>query len=283
MSYFKNPIVRIENGIYTGSDDRASLYDLLIPENFNGKLIVFVHGYKGFKDWGAWNLVEFTFVDAGFGFAKINLTHNGGTTEQAIDFPDLEAFGRNTYSKEIEDIHYFMDHLSEIKLPEHSLHLIGHSRGGGDVIIAASESKRITSFATWAAISSISQRMPTGEKLETWRSNGVRFELNSRTHQEMPVFFSLYEDFIQNETRLDIREACRKIHVPRLIIHGSNDTAVSIGEGEQLAEWLTTPLIEIPGASHTFGASHPWKSFTLPEDLKTVCELTIRFFNDQIV
>lgn len=282
MENFKNPILRIENETYIGSDGRLSLYDLLIPENFNGKLIVFVHGYKGFKDWGAWNLVEFEFVCNGFGFAKLNLSHNGGTDRIAKDFPDLEAFGCNTYSKEVDDIRLFIDHLETLELPEHSLHLIGHSRGGGDVIIVSAEDERVSSFASWAGISTIAERIPSGEALEEWREKGVRYEQNARTGQQMPVYFSLYEDIIQHKERLNIEAACEKIHIPRIIIHGTNDEAVNISEGKKLAEWLNSPLIEIPGSNHTFRSSHPWETFLLPPDLQLVVDLTMRFFKDQL-
>ncbi len=42
---------------YLGSNGRFSLLDLSLPEDFNGELLVFAHGYMGYKDWGAWKLV----------------------------------------------------------------------------------------------------------------------------------------------------------------------------------------------------------------------------------
>lgn len=269
--------IRLENECYVGSNQRKSLFDLHIPENFNGKLVVFVHGYKGFKDWGHWNLVDFEFTFAGYGFAKFNLSHNGGTHIYAKDFPDLEAFSKNTYSKEVNDIIHFLNHLDALELPEHTTHLIGHSRGGGISLIAASEDSRINSVTTWAGISSIASRMPSGEKLEAWRSAGVRYELNTRTLQQMPILFEMYEDFMNNQTRLDIQSACERLTIPRMVIHGSSDEAVKIDEGRALSEWLRVPLFEIPNANHTFGSSHPMTDYVLPKDLKTVVDLTKGF------
>ncbi|NBP30017.1 MAG: alpha/beta hydrolase, partial [Flavobacteriia bacterium] len=60
---------RITNGIYKGTDGRESLYDLFQPEDWQGDLILFVHGFMGFKDWGAWNLVATYFEQQGFAFA----------------------------------------------------------------------------------------------------------------------------------------------------------------------------------------------------------------------
>ena len=83
-------MIRIKNATYRGSNDRPALYDLTIPADFNGHLIVFIHGYMGFKDWGAWNNLSNYFTENGFGFSKFNLTHNGTTIAAPYDFKDLE-------------------------------------------------------------------------------------------------------------------------------------------------------------------------------------------------
>ena len=67
-------------------------------------LVIFCHGYKGFKDWGAWDLVAKEFAKNDFFFLKFNFSHNGGTVDDPIDFPDLEAFGNNNFSHELNDI-----------------------------------------------------------------------------------------------------------------------------------------------------------------------------------
>jgi len=272
--------IRIENELYTGSNGRKSFFDLHIPENFNGKLVVFVHGYKGFKDWGAWNLVDFEFTFAGFGFAKFNLSHNGANQIYAKDFPDLEAFSKNTYTKELDDLGFFLNHLESLSLPEYSIHVIGHSRGGGIVLLGAAEMSKIESVTTWAAICDIEKRFPTADKLKQWQQDGVRYELNTRTQQEMPIAYAMYEDFIAHQHRLNIQKACEQIKIPRMIIHGSADDAVSIEEGKQLSDWLRVPLFEIPDANHTFGAVHPFTEYKLPADLKTVVKLTMDFIDN---
>ena len=54
----------------------------------------------GFKDWGAWHLVQDFFTNKGYAFCKFNLSHNGGTVENGIDFPD--AGNDNEISKSEE-------------------------------------------------------------------------------------------------------------------------------------------------------------------------------------
>ncbi len=54
------------NESYTGALDRKSLIDLEIPTQWNNEIVVFIHGFMGFKDWGAWQLVQAYFVERGF-------------------------------------------------------------------------------------------------------------------------------------------------------------------------------------------------------------------------
>jgi pimeloyl-ACP methyl ester carboxylesterase len=267
---------------YSGSNNRKSLIDLEIPSNFNGELIIFVHGFMGFKDWGAWNLLQNYFTKKGFGFCKYNATYNGGTIENGIDFPDEEAFGENTYSKELNDLISVLDWLeTKINVP-YNVNLIGHSRGGGIALLASNEDKRIQKTVTLAAICDIGSRFPSGEALEEWKKSGVRYVANSRTKQNLPNYYSLYEDFKVNENRLNIRKACESITIPVLVIHGDQDTSVPISEGEQIANWLKTELITIPETDHVFGATHPWKKEVLPEKLELICDKIYHFISDTL-
>lgn len=268
--------------IYTGAEGRKSLFDCTIPSSPRG-VIVFIHGYKGFKDWGCWNLMQDFFVQNDFGFVKFNMSHNGGTIDQKIDFPDLDAFGNNTYSKELFDLNVIVNETYrlieqelELKIP---VYLFGHSRGGGMAILHASKDDRIAKVISLAGISDIACRFPTGEELEIWRDEGVRFVFNARTKQEMPHYYSMYEDFHLNEKNLNIEEAARKLKIPFLQIHGDMDQSVSISEGVQLSQWTHSRLKIIKGADHTFGSSHPWNSTEMPEEMKEVCSASVEFLN----
>lgn len=268
----------LKNKIYVGANGRNSVYDIEIPDDWNNKLIVFIHGYMGYKDWGCWNLVSDYFTDRNFGFLKYNVSHNGGTVENPIDFDDLEAFSHNSYSKEREDLTVILK-LVESNFEELPLiHLIGHSRGGGIALLQSTNSK-ISKIASWAGICTIKDRFPKGERLAKWKAEGVYFHENSRTKQLMPHDYSQYESFLENEKHLNIEAACKSSIVPTIIIHGNNDTSVQISEGEQICSWLKQDLIVIPEANHTFNSSQPWSSNEMSEALKKVCNLTLDFFN----
>ncbi len=269
-------MIRIKNATYRGSNDRLALYDLTIPADFNGHLIVFIHGYMGFKDWGAWNNLSNYFTEKGFGFSKFNLTHNGTTIAAPYDFKDLEAFAANTYSKEVADVGFFLDHLSQEFKTLPTIHLLGHSRGGGIALLKGNDS-RITSIITLAAISSIHSRFSDQNILEQWKKEGVRYVTNQRTQQQMPHNYDQYLDYLENQEKLSIELAAKNLQQPVLIIHGTEDVSVSITEGEELSEWTATTLVKIEHTDKVFGAKHPWNENYLPAPLELVGEKISEF------
>ena len=111
-------MITSNNNILIGENGRATLLDYKY-EATNQKLpvVVFCHGYKGFKDWGAWSLMGSAFAKAGFLFIKFNYSHNGGTVEEPIDFPDLDAFSKNNYSIEVRETKIVLDWIENTDLP----------------------------------------------------------------------------------------------------------------------------------------------------------------------
>ena len=157
--------------------------------------------------------------------------------------------------------------------------LLGHSRGGGIVIIKAAEDSRIKAVISLAGVSDYKNRFPVAMAFDKWKNEGVYFVENARTKQQMPHYFQFYEDFIKNESRLTIQSAAKNLNIPFLIIHGDADTSVSIDEAKNLYQWHPNSTLEvIKGANHVFGASHPWNANYLPKHLQKVIDL-IKSFN----
>jgi|SRR5690554_544067 len=276
--------MKLTNHIYKGANGRTSLIDFHEPDGFEYEdIVIFIHGYKGYKDWGAWNLVQSFFVNSGMAFCKFNMSHNGGTIEEPIDFPDLEAFSLNRYSYELTDVKSVIEWLSEmVDISKKRIHLIGHSRGGGISVLSASE-PQVSSVITWASISDIGSRFPTGETLEKWKDRGFYTVKNSRTNQDMPHKYVLYEDWLENKSALNIEEKARKIRVPILHLHGDKDDSVSITESEALSLWTKGKLIIINGANHTFGTYQPYEEEEMPNKLYEACVLSLQFIEKQEV
>ena len=274
-----------KNNILKRSDKKPILWDVFYNDSKIKKpLVIFCHGYKGFKDWGSWDLVAKAFAKVGFIFVKFNFSHNGGSIEQPIDFPNLEAFANNNYSLELEDLQDIIDYLLSNKNPllnqieVSNITLIGHSRGGGIVSIKAEEDLRITHLITWASVADYAQRFSKATDLITWKEKGVRYVTNARTKQQLPHYYQFYEDFIANLERLTISRAVKGLKIPHLIIHGKKDAAVPFSDAQILHQWNpNSELYAIKNANHVFGASHPWKEDKLPVDLKSVVQKSIAF------
>ncbi len=274
----------IKNFQITGKHDRPILTDCFYQENSELKtVVIFSHGYKGFKDWGCWNLIAQEFARRNYFFVKFNFSHNGGTASQPIDFPDLEAFAENNYSKELDDLQSVINYVKNEssfsqEIDAESLVLIGHSRGGGISCIKAAEEPSVTKLISWAGVCDFEKRTATIGDLEAWRSSGVKYVKNGRTKQMMPHNFQFYEDFIQNKERLTIEKAVRRLEIPYLIIHGDADSSVSLDEGKSLKSWCpTAELSIIAEGDHVFGAREPWNQHGLTTPLENVLKKTFEF------
>jgi len=274
----------IKNIRINGKHNKPILTDLFFKESNQLKpILIFCHGYKGFKDWGAWNLMAENFANAGFFFVKFNFSHNGGTAEQPIDFPDLEAFGNNNYSKELDDLGNVIDWVSEnsdIKneIDLNEIYLIGHSRGAGIVLLKSDEDSRAKKVISLAGVSDYKSRFPKNQKLQEWEEKKVYFVKNGRTHQEMPHFYQFFRDFEKNEKRLNIKKATQNLEIPLLIIHGNNDASVSINEAKNLHKWNSKSTFKIiENSNHVFGTSHPWDKERVSEELSEAIEIAIAF------
>ena len=273
-----------KNLIVDGKHQKPIVTDVFYKEtNEPKKVVVFCHGYKGFKDWGAWNIMASQFANAGFFFIKFNFAYNGGTLENPIDFRDLEAFGNNNYTKELDDLESVLDWiLSEEKFKNeidvNHISTIGHSRGGGIVLIKASEDNRIKKVISLAAVSDIGSRASTTGDLQNWKKDGVKYVVNGRTKQKMPHYIQFYNDYKANEERLNIKKAVEKIDVPQLVIHGDKDTSIPIDEGYKIHSWNPQSTIEvIKNADHVFNISHPWEKENISKELEKVTSLCIDF------
>ena len=98
------PEVQKTTFILTPPHGRKTSADARFLANDQPKpVVIFVHGFKGFKDWGYWNLLATYFAEQQFTCVKLNLSHNGSTLTED-DVLDLEAFGQNNFSIELADV-----------------------------------------------------------------------------------------------------------------------------------------------------------------------------------
>lgn len=274
-----------------GSNGRSVLLDITYDADKDKRpVVLYAHGFNGFKDWGNFDLIVTQFVTAGFTFVKFNFSHNGTTTEQPQDFADLEAFGGNNYTKQLFDLDKVLDWVCAEGNPvsryidSDRVGLIGHSMGGGISIIKTAEDHRIKALCTWASIAVC--KTPWGSwdevKMKEWEATGVQYYTNGRTGQQMPLYYQLFLDYVNHEDRLDIVAAAGKIKVPFLICHGTEDTGVAVANAYLLQKANPDAEIFIVSSDHVFGRKHPWPESHLPEAMQSVVDRNVLFFQQSL-
>lgn len=278
-------LIKIKNHILTSPIEGKPFgtdvyYD---PDKSSGNLIIFCHGFKGFKDWGYFELMAEYFASEGFIFIKFNYSHNGTSPEHPEQFVDIEAFSKNTFSKEFADLKKVIEFAGSNNLipkPIKNIYLLGHSRGGYLAILKTFHNNQIKGLATLAAVGNFESRYTT-EEIAYWKDQGIIYIENTRTGQMMPLKFDIFKDYDENKEKLSVPLIAPKINKPWLIIHGEKDESVPVSHAYDLKKWNPkAQLLILPDANHVFGGSHPYEKDYLPDDFLIACKAVKNFFDN---
>jgi alpha-beta hydrolase superfamily lysophospholipase len=272
--------------ILEGALQQKFAVDLSYSESPEQKgIIIFCHGFKGFKDWGCWQMIADDFVENGFAFLKFNFSHNGMGLEDSVEFTALDKFATNTLGKEMEDIasveQFVLNELSTI-LPginTDKIFIIGHSKGGVSALLYCTQYEtRINKVCTWASPFDF-HRSWNSKFVDKWRADGVQYIKNARTNQMMPLDLAVLEDLEIHKEKYSLVPAGKKLKIPYLIIQGADDQAVKMEEFNLLQKhFIKAENHIILGANHVFGGSHPYLERELPEHTKELVGVTRGFF-----
>jgi len=277
---------RVKNIVLPGANGKPIGLDIFYNDSENKlPVVMYAHGFNGFKDWGNFDLVATVIANAGFVLVKFNFSHNGTTPEHPEEFADLEAFGNNNYTKQLDDLLLVTNWIADQNNPYYAvidpdnIYLTGHSMGAGIAILFAVEDSRIKKLVTWAGIHEC--KTPWGnwpaEKMKAWKERGVDYYTNTRTNQQMPLYYQLYEDYEKHASRLDIEKAIKQLRIPLLVCHGAHDISVPLENACQLKEWQPAAALFIVESNHVFDRKHPWILTTLPAAMEEVLQETIAF------
>lgn len=276
----------VESFVIDSKDGRKISLDIHIPLSKKPvPVVVFCHGFKGFKDWGHFNWVAESCMPYEMAFLKFNFSLNGVKEDNLKEISDLEAFSLNNYTIELEDLNEVLNWIEKVSKDLHLNHqqlfLVGHSRGGGIALLKAAEDKRVKRLVLWASLSEFDSFFRP-ETIEEWNKNGVVYATNKRTGQQLPLKKQFYDNYLKNKELLDINKAAKLLSIPLLIIHGTNDESVNISHAESLYQTVThSILVRVDEGNHTFGAQHPFDADTdVTEMLEELVENTFEFLVD---
>lgn len=244
-------------------------------------VVVILHGFKGFKDWGFIPYVAEEICNGGFTAVRFNCSHNG--IGNSVDqFTELEKFAENTISNEIADIRAVLNEIEQNTtglfgdVYPGAIGLLGHSRGGGTAILAAVDDPRILAVVGWAAVSTFNR---LGMDREQWRREGRIQVKNSRTGQDLPLNYSFIEDLERHPEEYDVIKSAKKLKAALLLVHAEDDATVPIEEMDAIFQGSNMDdnrYYRMSTGGHTFGATHPFQSQT--QDLQNALIPTLDWF-----
>lgn len=123
--------------------------------------VVICHGFRGFMEWGFFPALAALLAERGYVAVRFNLSGTGMQPGDEL-VTDPDAFRANTYSRELAELLAVLDATGTAIAPGRvdggRIGLFGHSRGGGDALLAAASPAwrdRLRALVTWAAIADV--------------------------------------------------------------------------------------------------------------------------------
>lgn len=241
-------------------------------------LVVLVHGFKGFMDWGCWPWVARELAARGFACLRFNFSHNGIGADP-VAFTELGLFEANTFSREVAELRAVLAAAPGLPgIDATRVNLLGHSRGGAIALLAG---EGAASLVTWSSLAGLEDLHGYRGQEEAWRRDGFVEARNMRTGQVMRLGRALLEDYEANRGALDVTAALRRHRAAggrATAIHGDRDTSVPLAHAHRL-EAAGARLVVVPGGDHTFGAAHPFQAEP-PPALVRALEATVEALGD---
>lgn len=204
-------------------------------DKYENTVVVIGHGVTGNKDRPFLVALGEGLADRGMTNIRISFTGNGDSEGR---FEDCHI------SKEVEDLGSVLDQLGDRRVI-----YIGHSMGGAVGVIRASQDNRIKALVSVAGMVHTKQFAEIefgGEE----PGKGFMWE-----EESCPLSQAFMDDL---RTIKSLESKGSEISVPWLLIHGTEDDVVPIGDSEDILRNAgeNADLIKVRGANHVFAEPH---------------------------
>ena len=245
-------------------------------------VVLLVHGFMGYKDYGMFPYLARAFARAGFVAHRFNLSHSG-MTDDIDSFARPDLFERNTWNRQVEDIDRVIGAIDDgtiggVGLP---VVLFGHSRGGVASILAAGRRARrgqpvacvitASSPSRACSMSDEDQRSMLEQGFTTVRSN--------RTGQDLRIDARWLREQLDDPEAHDVLAHARDLACPLLVVHGMTDPTVPRSCASEIAESARDATLElIENADHVFRTPNPFDPAGMPSpELERLAQVSTNF------
>ena len=248
-----------KSAIQVEHHDRTVHGDAFIPEAESFPLVIFSHGYNGYKD----DFRDSANYLMNNGIASITFTFCGSGGR------DPSGFGTTnmTLFTEKEDLSALMDYAKQIKGFNGSLYLLGGSQGGIVSFMAAEDRA--------ADIKGMVLLFPAFSIPDNWNNTNYPVD-RYPTYESIPETIDFWgvtlgRDFVFTLRDLDVYANMADFQKPVLILHGTSDAIVPISYSRRAAEtYPNAELVTYNGEGHGF----------TPATMRDVEKRLLEFIND---
>lgn len=216
-----------------------------LPEDFNGDLVVYFHGFTGNKTEHAKHFLNFSRIISKYGYASLRLDFSGNG-ESDGEFPD---FTMDTLMSDAEMIIESAFKIQGVK----KLTLLGFSMGGGvTTYMSAKYGNKISKLVLWSPATNINdiikRRFDNAPKLENGNAKHGTFEIST----------DMYESLF----KYDPLKGIDKFTNPVMIIQGKKDLAVEYMNSVRLSVLYSNSRLHIINS-----AGHGYDDFSERDEL----------------
>ena len=200
-------------------------------DGISKRIVILGHGVTGNKDRPFVAALANGLAASGIPALRFSFSGNGDSEGRFID---------STISKEVEDLGSVLDALIG-----YTVCYAGHSMGGAVGVLRASRDNRIKLLVSLAGMVHTKTFAQT-EFGDVTPGEGFMWD-----KPECPLSRTYVDDMAQIDSVVDLGS---QIAVPWLLLHGTEDDVVPIGESREIFENASEPkeLIELEGADHVF-------------------------------
>ena len=195
------------------------------------EIVVIGHGVTGNKDRPFVVALAEALAKAGIAAVRISFSGNGASGGK---------FSDSTISKEVEDLGAVLDAIKDRRIC-----YVGHSMGGAVGVLRAARDPRIVALVSLAGMVH-TKDFAHREFGSVKPGEGFMWD-----DSNCPLSSSYMEDMARIGS---VVNEAPKIRVPWLLIHGSEDDVVPIGESREIFARANQPkeLVELSGSNHVF-------------------------------
>ncbi|MEN3026084.1 MAG: alpha/beta hydrolase fold domain-containing protein [Chlorobiota bacterium] len=241
-----------------------------LPTRGSGPMVIMLHGFTGFKDWGFFPYVATELAQRGACVVTFNFSLSGYIEgSDRVERPEL--FARNTIRQEIEDTVTVLTALLKrtVEAPpswwkrwNKQLFLLGYSRGAGVALIVLREHPQLSvqRLALWSPVTTFHHY--TERQKKRWRQRGTLEISHTRTSQILLMNVQYLDDLEANKERYNLFQAMASLRCPTLVVHGMHDITVPLRSVQELAAAAPPGMVQLhvlPHTGHTLGVDHPMR------------------------